>query len=344
MFRDKSDEPYDQLVFKNNFAGLGDFVCRLPAIKELCSRRPRLTLHLFVPDYVLKFHQYVMKVSGLSRQVLVYPMSVFQDWIKGKELPVGDFKPWTFTSLKMHLVDHAWVAMLDELTDDLHKKSYLELPEPPVTTPLDDMDPGPYVTVNVGFTALVKAWNNKEIEDVSHWLRQEGFTPVFLASNKGHSLGGLTEEERQVFKDPRYKPESRLDLDTSMGIDLRGETDLLQTWKILSGAKAHVGIEGGLTHLAAMTDIPIVAGYTFREPKTTLPIRKGKLGYKVVVVEPDKDLACRYCQSRGAYMFGHDYRACYYKDYLCKEQMRASKFIAGLREALQVKGPGARQP
>lgn len=343
MFRNTDDEPYDELAFKSNYAGLGDFVCRLPAIKELCNRRPRLTLHLFVPDYVLKFHQYAMKASGLSRQVFVYPMSTYEKWSENRTIPTGDFTPWSFTSLKTHLVDHAFICLLDETTDDLHKKSYLRLPEPPVKTPLDGMDPGPFVTVNVGYTALVKAWNNQEIVEVSKWLRQEGYTPVYLASNKGCSLGGLTEEERMVFTDPRYKPESRLDLDVSHGIDLRGETDLLQTWKIMSGASAHVGIEGGLTHLAAMTDIPIVAGYTFRDPKTTLPIRRGKLGYKVVVVEPDKELACRFCQSKGAYMFGHDYRACFYKDYLCKEQMRASKFIAGLREALQVKGPGARQ-
>jgi ADP-heptose:LPS heptosyltransferase len=115
---------------------------------------------------------------------------------------------------------------------------------------------------------------------------------------------------------------------------IREKTTLIEAGNIIAGAQVICGLDNGLLHLAGCTDTPIVAAYTTVRPEHRLPYRHGSLGSGCYVVEPDEDLACRFCQSNMDFEFTHDFRDCFYKDFKCTKQITADKFIRKLDELL----------
>ncbi len=108
----------------------------------------------------------------------------------------------------------------------------------------------------------------------------------------------------------------------------------------MSKAKAVVGVDNGLLHVAGCTGVAIVGGFTTVRPEIRMPIRHNILGWNYHAVIPDKSLDCSFCQQDTNFLYGHDYRKCWYKEkkerteILCIKQLTADKFKTILESIL----------
>jgi ADP-heptose:LPS heptosyltransferase len=229
-----------------------------------------------------------------------------------------------FTTLRAHLVDHAFANLTDTGPTmlDKHDRDYLRLDVDKIDLSSFSL-PSDYVVVTTGYTAKSREWPAKEINKVSSWVVKQGLTPVFLGSKiasvgYGNDIIGNFDN----------------DVDHTVGVDLIGKTSLLEAGAILAKARAVVGVDNGLIHLAACSLVPIVVGFTNADKRTRLPIRRGKEGWMVRSIVPE-NLPCSGCQTKYHYLFEADFRECLFNDFECTKQMTGERFIAALEEFLQ---------
>jgi ADP-heptose:LPS heptosyltransferase len=297
--------------------GLGDNICRLPALKYIFEHHPHVSFDLWVPDYFVELAEHALK--PWAKRATIRSFKDIQEGLDEEQYAISTSEKW-HTTLHTHLVHHAFHALADRHPDD-HDCTYLRLR-------LDEIDishieklPERYAVIPTGFTAPAREMIPSAVNGLSEWLNEQGVTPVYLG--KKESPLGNTNSITPEFKD---------DIDYTLGIDLRDKTNLLECGKILSGALAVIGLDNGLLHLAGMTDVPIVAGYTTLHPDHRMPYRRGQLGWRVSAVVPDARLDCRFCQSNTHFIMKHDYRKCFYDDYICTKSMTADTWIEATKK------------
>lgn len=296
--------------------GLGDHICSLVAMDYICRKAPWIIPHLWVPDYLL----------DLSKNLLAAHKSlIIKNYSDAKRKYNKNFMGVTtewktsHTAMRTHPVDYAFHMIVDSHVEN-EEKNYLKV------QPIDISEfnlPKKYVVVPVGSTSEVKEMPVKTTNDISAYCIAMGYTPVFVGSEKNPTGGG----------DHGSKISN---VDYSLGINLVNKTNLLQMASIITSAKCIVGLDGGLMHLAGTTDIPIICGYTFASPKHLMPIRNNELGWNVYPIEQPESLGCRYCQTNMIWTaeIGHDFRDCYYKDFLCVKNMTFDRFQPVLEKIL----------
>ncbi len=306
--------------------GLGDNVARLSAVRSLLREYPHATAWLWAPDYFLEWARAcVPNIVDNPARCRPMPFSQYglADFYKPelaqKATPAKDQ---VHTSLKTHLVEHAFTQLLDR---SWYENERLEPYVAPANADATEDERalyksaagGDYVVVTTGFTASVRQWVAPEVNRFVRMVKeQRGLNVVFLG--KRQTVTGVRENIEAAFDDR---------IDYSAGLDMRDKTSLIEARKIMQGARAVVGIDNGLLHIAWTTKTPVVAGFTSVRPEDRVP---PEAAGRTHVVYPGEKLACRGCQSRMELILGHDFRLCYYKDYACVLEMHAEKFLAGI--------------
>jgi hypothetical protein len=297
------------IVFMNG--GVGDHVAALTAVDYMIKRYTWITYLLWVPDFLADFSKNVLPEGTYVRS--------YSDMEKHYDmhLPTHATKWDGITSpMKIHVLDYAFLKLCDE-NPSIEHKNYL-----PIKSDLINISqfqlPEKYVVLTTAYTANVREFPANEVNKIADWTIKKGYIPVFLgqsATKTGgtHVIKGKTGE-----------------VDFSKGLNLMDKTSLLEAAKIMDGAKAVVGVDNGLLHLAGCTNAHIIAGFTTVRPSIRLPVRNDILGYNCSSVVPDESLECKFCQERTNFIFDHDYVNCIYKDRLCVSQMTAEKFIKHL--------------
>jgi ADP-heptose:LPS heptosyltransferase len=118
--------------------------------------------------------------------------------------------------------------------------------------------------------------------------------------------------------------------------DLRDKTTLTEAMEILSQARAVVGVDNGLLHLASCSDVPVIWGFTSVDPKHRIPVRNNVAGYNAYTVVPSAGLNCRFCQSKYYYV-EHNFKNCLQvtlnssPTIPCTTDMKAEKFMRILK-------------
>lgn len=323
MYRDntKLEKVVMNCVF--NDGGIGDNICRLSAIKYLNTFHPNLYIKLYVPDYFLEFTKHFFNNKD---NLVITPFS--QKFRYNNSLAAIKTSNDQHTSMSTHLIDHAFNIIVDKQVDIEHK-NYLQLDLDKINIDKFKL-PERYVIITTGFTAEVREMIPESINGVAQYVISKGYTPVFLGSkkafngNKGHDIVG------------NFKSS----IDYNVGLDLRDSTTLLQAGKIIAGAKVIVGLDNGLLHLAACSQIPIVMGMTSVLYKHRAPIRNNEYGWNCYPVVPDSSVKCYGCQSNWAYMYKLDFRNCYYKEQKldteiqCIKNLTSDKYIKELEKIL----------
>lgn len=303
-----------------NNGGLGDHICAMPAIFALLENYPQLTPTYYIHSYFKPLFRVFMKYRGHR-----YKKKNLQFIERGTSYEFKQalyFSERQHTSMRRSLINFAFQCYLDrEPLNDL-EAAYPTFDYRYV--PLEAFKlPDRFVVVCSGYTAPARAWSGVEMNKVIEWLSETGYTPVFLGSSQvAPGISGNFDGEVAFEK----------------GLDLREKTSLIQAAAILGAAKAVVGVDNGLLHLAACTSTPIVAGFPTVDPAARQFIRpNGKRMENVKVIVPDESLTCRWCQSRINFVAKHDFKECYYGDYKCRDHMSGEKFIEALKELLEVK-------
>lgn len=226
------------------------------------------------------------------------------------------------SNLSWHLVDHGFATILGRGVKD-EFKNYISI------DPIDVSSfslPERYVCITTGFTSETREWLPESVNGVTKWLLEKGITPVYL----GKSYTKSTNNEGIV---------GNFKCNYDNGINLIDKTDLFEAHSIMDGALVTLGLDNGLTHLAAMSKkARIVIGYTTVDPLHRLPYREGKLGHLCWTVTPG--LGCDFCQSNMNFAdTKHCFTTCIYNDYACLFKMTSDKWIAQLEKALEPQTP-----
>jgi ADP-heptose:LPS heptosyltransferase len=330
MYRSTKDITRTPLNVNFNSGGIGDCIAALPAIKYMANNFP-VDIFLYVPDYFLEIAKNALSTTAVS----IRPFS------RGKELWNAKFPARVMangptvniTSMGTSLVDTAFTALCDKQVDIAHK-NYLQINFKRANVDLRRFNlPKEYVILTTGYTASVREWPAKHVNDTAAYLVSRGITPVFLGNKQTHI--GVDKLENGVNANIVGRFNEQIDF--TRGVNLIEQTSLMEAAAIISKSKALLGVDNGLTHLAAMCgDVPIIIGYTTVRPEHRLPIRHNTLGWNIFTVTPDASLKCRFCQSNWEFVYNHDFRNCYYVEkkvdsvIQCTSQMTAAKFIKHL--------------
>ncbi|MGA2080957.1 MAG: glycosyltransferase family 9 protein [Holophaga sp.] len=166
-------------------------------------------------------------------------------------------------------------AVLVRRWPDLPPMPYADY-APPVQVPLP---PGPYVCLMPGSTWPSKAWPREHFLAVARRARREGLDVAVLGAP------GEREDCDFVAQDGAH--------------NLCGRTTLVQAAAWLRGARAALGNDSGLSHLAAACGTPILALYGATDPGGSAP-----WGPRTQVLRLD-GVPCAPCFKRDCFTPGH---------------------------------------
>lgn len=294
--------------------GLGDLIAHLPVIKYVLDFHNFIIIDLWVHDYAVSLCE---KIFSGYPQVIIYGLSEAKKKYDNNRITRSPYAH-KVSNLSSHLVDHAFYTMVHTSVEDKHK-NYIQMEPIGVS---EFKLPEKYAVVTTGFTSETREFLPQYSKGVSEYLVSKGYTPVYLG--KSYIPTGTKHSIFGTFK-----------ADYSSGINLIDKTNLFQAHAIMNSATCVIGLDNGLCHLAAMSKVPIVVGFTSVEPRHRLPYRNNELGWNCYVVKP-KNLDCFGCQSNFNFADSTvDFKYCPYGDYLCVKGMTTDLWIEQIDKALK---------
>lgn len=316
--RNLSDDspPIRLNVYLEN-GGLGDQICRLPAVDYILTMGTHLQhVNLFVPKYFIEVAKNALAKHAAKLTVYSHAaLRLVQE--QEPDTPSVITNEHHHSTLRTHLVDHAFRVLAD-IDAPPNFRNYLQLDLSSIDLTKFPIPPE-YVVITTGFTAPVRQWPSQIVNHVIDHVKKMGYRVVFLGKKQVDStLKGHFADDINYFK----------------GINLIDKTSLLEAAAIMEKATVVLGVDNGLIHLAGCTNAFIIAGYTSVAPEYRMPIRYGMLSYRVRPIVPDVDLGCRGCQSQTHFNYRHDFRECFYGDYACLPQLRFKKWKEVLDDRL----------
>ncbi len=307
MFRNGNYPKHKENVnflFQN--VGMGDIVCAFVALDYIYKTYPWVSPIIWAPDYAVEFAKHV-----LPKGAIVKPFSKGEKEYNSKlGARTNEWKH--HTAMRTHPVDHAFHTFVDK-TVDITDKNYLKVRPEEIDLSKFSL-PAKYVVIPVGHTAKPKELPVAVINQIALYSRLKGYTPVFLGKT----------DSKTGYKDQALGAEIG-DVDYSHGVNLVNKTTLLESAGVIAGAKAFIGIDGGLLHVAGFTDTHIIAAYTFVNPNIFAPYRNNSRDYKIDIITPPESLGCRFCQSNLSFIYG-DFRSCYYGDSACARDLTFNQY------------------
>lgn len=301
--------------------GVGDLICELVAVHYNITHHPRTHFHVWVPDYLLEFAQHVLP-----------PKSTIRPFSKAKSKFRHDIPGYTtewctnHTAMRTHPVDYGFHMLSDRHIYRLEDKNYLQIDPSRVDISRFGL-PENYVCIAATYAEQVKALPAATFLAIVELVVAKGYTPVYLGKEEDDTGFQQLKMRAQV------QPVLNVDGAGVVGISLVNRTSLLEGAAVIAGARAFVGLDGGLVHLAGCTDTSILAGYTLVDPIHVAPIRKGSQSYRFYAIEPDEDVKHRYYQTYDSGFMKGDYRKFPgWEDVVAN--MTAAKFCAILEDLL----------
>lgn len=302
FFRPETKTREQPMNFVIGQGGLGDYIGYMSAIKFIAENCPNVLGHLYCIKWFMEIAENILapyeKWTVHETKELTKKHLAKRPTFGPSPIPIGRHGA--------HAVDLGFIYYLNQNTAqpdydcypelDLSVLAELALPEKDfvVMTPVSSNEP--------------KTMRAVTFNGIKDWLIEKGIVPIFL--------GQPSFREGKVSINP--------DFDFSGGISLLGETTLLACAGIMSRAKAVVGLDNGLLHLAATTEVPILYGYTISSPEHTRPRRKKG---KTHDIYPDpQTLSCTFCQSNMRLFANHDFRYCLYGDTKCLDVISDPKY------------------
>jgi hypothetical protein len=311
--------------FVLNGGGIGDDIATLPAIKYICQNQESVIGHFFVHDYIVELYNTALSEYLQRGRLTIDPLSSLKttqnNWNKNykvinpSELPLNN--------LATHLTDYAFTTLCNRGALD-SEKDYLQVDFSKHCDISKFNLPEKYAVVTTGFTSKTREWNSNDIKNVCDYLINLGITPVFLGKDS------MTEEE--LFSQKQVIGKFNAELDK--GINLVNKTSLIESGAIIQQSCMILGLDNGLLHLAAMTEVPIIYGFTSVNPKHRLPYRRGSFGWDCYVVEPD--VSCRGCQSNMVFENEFNFTDCFYKDFRCTKELNFEKWKVHIDSILKL--------
>lgn len=322
MFRSNTKKP-ERIDFNIaiNQGGLGDLIASLPILKFIIDNYSKNhKFHFWVPDYSKELVKYCFpneKIYKLSEK------EKFND-----RLPTFYTAVEVPTFLRQHLTDYASLLLCDTLLKP-EEKNYIK-PDvsnhnlsPEVQELVRDVDLNKVIFITSMYTSEVRTFRASAINKIVKYIIKKGFIPIFIGK----------ENTTHFEKQSNFIKGKTEDVDFTKGINLINKTTILDLLYLFNRGKMILGLDNGLLHLACMTDIFVIGGFTTVLPEHRLPYRHNILGWNYASVTPHVSLECRFCQSNWPYEVKQDFTKCFYLEegldntIRCCDQITADKFI-----------------
>lgn len=293
IYRKESKGPQTEVNFVIGNGGIGDYICYLSALEWIAKNHPQVLGRIYCGGFFMPIPENVFKKYPKWR--VIERGKLTEELIKSRPTfaPHQEYPD----RLGMHSVDLGFVYYADMNPPPADGNFYPKLD-------FTEMDLGapssPYAVMTPYSTGATRTMDPQAFNGIKDFLIRKGITPLFIGKKD-------VTDKRSVDLHPDY--------DFSGGIDMRNQTTLLSAAGLMSRAKVVVGLDNGLLHLAAMTEVPIVFGFTVSSPEHAKPRRKSG---KVFSIYPNpEDLTCMFCQSRMRFVYNQDFRECPYQDLAC---------------------------
>lgn len=300
--------------FRVNFmfyrGGIGDYVCWMSAVMYVLENHKHVQIDFWVQSHFLPIAKKLIEPKYKDRVV-------FKDVAEIDSAPREQLNPAWFpldtpNGVGMHLIDLGFVYYAGVSPYGKYKE-HVRLDVTDIDFKSEwGLDGKDYVVVTTGFTSPTRQWKARGVNGVVDYLNSVGVTPVFLG--KASVYVGMEKE---------YKAQWSDETDYSKGIDLREKTTILEATAIMSKAKAVVGLDNGLLHLAGTQDVPIVMGMSTVLPadrqirRPMVPKEQWPKNETTFITPDPRKLPCVGCQSKMRFHAGQDFSFCYYKDMEC---------------------------
>lgn len=316
-FRPGTQYPSIYMNYVITRGGLGDYINYMSTFLWIAKTQPHIArARIIVAPPFLEVAQYIMQP---------YPhFEVLSP--KGFQPDEGELihNPATYTTYinatGAHLMDMGakLYAHLDRLP-----KEHRVMPNLTTYKSMKDWNlPTKYAVLTPGFTAPARVIPGKHLNTLSAYLLSKGVTPVYLGKRDfaDATCGRIS---------PDYHAKLAEGADLSMGIDLREKTSLLEATEIMGGAQLVLGVDNGLLHFAACTEVPIIFGYTVTSVEHR-EVRRRR-GLTVNINIDPRALPCIGCQSNMRFVPDHSFKYCLYNDYICTDGLFAEEALTWKR-------------
>ena len=333
--------PQQKINILATTGALGDTISTFPTLKILVERGHIEKLfvdkryidlyHLFFPSEILVNLADAMTIIPAHEVTPDIPREVidpetgearFLDYPINPNIPlVRTLQPLP-TSIHSELVDCFSLALCDSILKPA-QKNYPRIDS--AKLPVNPMAGRNYVVIAYGATTEHRRMLPSVMAGlVDHFKERE--IEVVLLGKRDHDLKCNGTMVKPTF-----------DAIPDGVVDLIDQTSIPEALAIIQGAKLMVGLDNGLIHLAALTDVPIVVGYTTVDPYYRLPYRHSAKGWNCHVVEPTSE--CRYCQTETFCTYGIDFLRCQTRSKDCMNSLSLSLWLAQVEQALPYEVP-----
>lgn len=290
--------PDQKINLVYNAGGIGDFIYWTQAIRFAVVSNPHIRGNILAPSWFVDLAR--LWLGDLKDRFRVKDYAA--EWSSeecAKKIPaiVPDGKQYAnATGFHLHLLGFVYYNQIDYVPVGWEC--------PPVIRG-DEADisrfglPEEYVVITPYATHENRRLRASAINDLTTYLSERGVTPVFL----GRSV---------MAHDHQAAPDDGINREHV--VDLSEGTTLREAACVMANARAVIGLDNGLLHLASCSMVPVVFAFTTVVPRLRVPERRK--GAKTLVLTPPESLKCRFCTAE-RYIIGHDFKDCLYKDNLC---------------------------
>ena len=244
-----------------NCAALGDTICAMPIIKNLLAEN-RINGILSNSKWIE-----LMELYGIPSEMITFmredgTLTPFDD----KGFLIAPFYLEHRAPYRVHLIDFFSYSVSYSILKSKEKSIKID----PSRLPVNPIKSSGYVVMQ-GSTRLRSRTMPKSCwESIRDGILRLGLDVVVLGDPKDSSDYDLSKCNAEY-------------MGCGLGVSAA----------ICAGARCVVGVDGGLIYIAATTDVPIVAGYTFVDPYYRAPWRDGVFAKNFSAVGPRGD--CKYC-------------------------------------------------
>jgi len=294
-----------------NCSAVGDAVCTVPTVKALLAENK--LYKLLVP----KRFTDIFKICGIDENLIIEATPEFVKKKfdgKGSDVLMVNIKG--HAAYRIHLIDLFSIFPLNAVLKP-EEKNIKALPEKLPVVDIGTLNP--YVVIGVGYAQKSRKLPVKAYNEIVKFCKKKGFEIVLLGSSR------LPTSEHPIHFEEHPREGC---------IDLIDKTTIAGSVAVMNTAACVIGMDSGLIYLAAMTETPIVCGYTFVDPYYRMPFRRNEMGWKFYPVEPTGD--CKYCSNDLA-MFGvpFDSHCPKGKDFSCASSLTGKDFITAIKKSLK---------
>jgi len=325
-----------RLTFGFLNGGMGDYLCWLPALRYVAKTKPWVYGTVVAPTF---FHELLQQFFGA-------PTAEFPHWdimsyeefdrrVNAQDpfvdIPAkGPFFKETIAvnATGSHLLDCGFAYFAGECPPPA-EWNYMPVLDPLTLTAYRPssfkLKPKTYAVITPQAIQAPRRVRGEAWRPILTYLKARGLTPVLLG-------------QRETVLDKGRRLTSSTDGEVPLeGVeDWRDRTSLMQAASIMKNAAAVIGLDNGLLHLAAYTDVPIVYGYNVAAPWHREPRRRK--GVHEAVTLTKEELGCIHCQSNTHMIIGFDFgKHCYMKDLKCLDLLfsdNCERWTAAIGRAL----------